>query len=93
MLPSYCESGGQEAHDHRANHRHDLRVRRCAGCRDLFHAGNFAAPDWGAFASGVAPVLADAATYVGIVALGHAVMQLVSGPARGSRLARRPSSA
>jgi len=45
------------------------------------------------FAQGVAPILADAATYVAIVALGHAVMRFVSGPARGSRLARQPSAA
>jgi hypothetical protein len=49
-------------------------------------------PGWGAFAPGVAPVLADAATYIGLVALGHAVMGLVSGSARGSRLARQPSA-
>jgi hypothetical protein len=59
--------------------------------RDYFYVATY--PEWGAFSSGVAPVLADAATYVGIVALGHAVMQLVSGPARGSRLARQPSAA
>lgn len=47
-------------------------------------------PEWMVFAPGVAPVLADSATYVGIVALGHAVMRLVAGPARGDRLARRP---
>jgi Kef-type K+ transport system membrane component KefB len=49
-------------------------------------------PGWGAFAPGVAPVLADATTYVGIVAQGHVVMRLVSGSARGSRLARQPSA-
>ena len=50
-------------------------------------------PKWMVFAHGVAPILADAATYVAIVALGHAVMRLVSGPARGERLARQPSPA
>jgi hypothetical protein len=50
-------------------------------------------PEWMVFAQGVAPILADAATYVAIVALGHAVMRFVSGPARGSRLARQPSAA
>jgi hypothetical protein len=50
-------------------------------------------PEWGAFAQGVAPVLADAATYISLVALGHAVMRFVSGPAIGSRLARRPADA
>jgi hypothetical protein len=33
------------------------------------------------FARGVGPVLADGATYLAIVALGHAVMWLVAGPA------------
>jgi hypothetical protein len=37
-------------------------------------------------------VLADAATYVGLVALGHAVVRLVSGP-KAQRLARQPLSA
>ena len=50
-------------------------------------------PEWMVFAPGVAPILADAATYVGIVALGHAVMRLVAGPAREDRLARRPGDA
>jgi hypothetical protein len=50
-------------------------------------------PEWMVFAAGVAPILADAATYVGIVALGHAVTWFVSGPARGSRLARQSSAA
>ena len=49
-------------------------------------------PGVGSVRAGRAPVLADAATYVGIVALGHAVMRLVSGPALGSPLARQPSS-
>jgi hypothetical protein len=43
-------------------------------------------PEWMVFAPGFAPVLADAATYVGIVAVGHAVMRLVAGPARDDRL-------
>jgi hypothetical protein len=59
--------------------------------RDYLYVATY--PAWGAFAQGVAPVLADAATYVGLVALGHAVMRLVSGPALGSRLARQPSAA
>ena len=59
--------------------------------RDYLYIAIF--PQWGAFAQGAAPVLADAATYVGLVALGHAVMRFVSGPARGSRLARQPSAA
>mgnify|MGYP001585978118 CR=1 FL=1 len=47
-------------------------------------------PEWMVFAPGVAPVFGDAAIYVCIVALGHAMMRLVAGPARGDRLARRP---
>ena len=55
--------------------------------RDYLFAMTF--PEWMVFAPGVAPILADAATYVGIVALGHAVMRLIAGPAREDRLARR----
>ena len=56
--------------------------------RDYLIAATF--PAWMVFAPGVAPVLADAAAYVGIVAVGHAVMRSVAGPARGDALARRP---
>ena len=59
--------------------------------RDYLYAAVY--PEWMVFARGVAPVLADAATYVGLVALGHAVMRIVSGAARGSRLSRQPSVA
>ena len=52
--------------------------------RDYLYAAKY--PEWMVFAPGIAPILADAATYVGIVALGHAVMRLVAGPARGDRL-------
>ena len=55
--------------------------------RDYLFARTF--PAWMVFAPGVAPILADAATYVGIVALGHAVMRLIAGPAREDRLALR----
>jgi len=48
--------------------------------RDYLFASTF--PGWMVFAPGVAPILADAVTYVGIVALGHAVMRLVAGPSR-----------
>src|SRR5438552_1541970 len=48
--------------------------------RDYLIATKF--PAWMVFAPGVAPILADAATYVGIVAIGHAVMRLVTGPSR-----------
>lgn len=56
--------------------------------RDYWYMARF--PEWGAYAPGVAPVLAISATYVIIVVLGHGVMRLVAGPARGSPLARRP---
>lgn len=59
--------------------------------RDYLIAAKY--PEWMVFAPGVAPILADAATYVGIVAMGHAVMCLVAGPARSDRLARRPREA
>jgi hypothetical protein len=47
-------------------------------------------PEWGAYAPGVAPVLAISATYVLLGVVGHGVMRLVAGPAKGDRLARRP---
>jgi hypothetical protein len=59
--------------------------------RDYLIAATF--PKWMVFAPGVAPILADAATYVGIVALGHAVMRLIAGPASEDRLARHPREA
>jgi hypothetical protein len=34
------------------------------------------------------PILADAAAYVGMVAVGHAVMRFIAGPAREDQLAR-----
>jgi hypothetical protein len=52
--------------------------------RDYLFAATF--PEWMVFAPGVAPIIADAATYVGIVALGHAVMRLLAGPAGEDRL-------
>lgn len=39
-------------------------------------------PEWITFAPGLAPIAADAATYSGIVGLGHAAMWLVSGPSK-----------
>jgi len=54
--------------------------------RDYFYASTF--PEWMTFAPGVVPILADAAAHVAIVSVGHAVMRLVSGPARADRLAR-----
>jgi hypothetical protein len=59
--------------------------------RDYLIAAKF--PKWMVFAPGVLPILADAATYVGIVVVGHVVMRLIAGPATGDRLARRPMEA
>ena len=52
--------------------------------RDYLYAMKF--PSWMVFAPGVAPIIADALAYIGIVAIGHAVMRLVAGPAREDRL-------
>lgn len=59
--------------------------------RDYLIAATF--PKWMVFTPGVAPILADAGTYVGIVALGHAVMRLIAGPASEDQLARQPREA
>ena len=59
--------------------------------RDYQIAAHF--PEWIAFGPGVAPVLAVAVTYLGVVALGHAVMRLVAGPAAADPLARHPQGA
>ena len=56
--------------------------------RDYLYAATF--PKWMVFGPGVAPILADSITYIGIVLVGHAVMRLVAGPAREDRLARDP---
>ena len=56
--------------------------------RDYQYMARF--PEWGAYAPGVAPVLAISATYVLLVLVGHGVMRLVAGPAGEDRLARRP---
>jgi len=47
-------------------------------------------PEWGAYAPGIAPVLAISAAYVLILVVGHGVMRLIAGPACADRLARRP---
>src|SRR5205823_12116758 len=47
--------------------------------RDYLYATTF--PRWMVFAPGVAPILADAATYAAAVALGHAMMRFIAGPA------------
>ncbi|MEP6922263.1 MAG: hypothetical protein ABI967_14145 [bacterium] len=54
--------------------------------RDYLIAATF--PKWMVFAPGIAPVLADAVSYVGMMVLGHAVMSLVAGRASEDRLAR-----
>jgi len=54
--------------------------------RDYLYAATF--PQWMVFSPGVAPILADSATYIGIVVVGHVVMRLVAGSARKDRLAR-----
>ena len=59
--------------------------------RDYFIASLY--PAWITFAPGVLPVLAVAATYVSFVAVGHAVMRLVAGPANADRLASRSRDA
>jgi hypothetical protein len=48
-------------------------------------------PKWMVFAPGVAPIVADGATYAGVVVVGHAVMRLIAGPAIEDRLARQQS--
>lgn len=55
--------------------------------RDYLYAMTF--PKWMVFGPGAAPIIADAATYAAALVLGHAVMRLVSGPARADRLARK----
>lgn len=52
--------------------------------RDYLYAAKF--PAWMVFAPGVTPILADALAYIGIVAIGHAVMRLVAGPSSEDRL-------
>jgi hypothetical protein len=55
--------------------------------RDYAFAAVF--PNWIAFSPGIAPVLAVATIYVLLVVVGHAVMRMVAGPARGDLLAHR----
>ncbi|HTQ40417.1 MAG TPA: hypothetical protein VMJ32_15435 [Pirellulales bacterium] len=56
--------------------------------RDYWYMRHF--PEWGAYAPGIAPVLAIAATYVIMTVVGHGVMRLIAGPSAADRLARRP---
>jgi hypothetical protein len=55
--------------------------------RDYLYATMF--PKWMVFAPGVAPIVADGATYACIVIVGHAVMRLIAGSAGEDRLARQ----
>jgi hypothetical protein len=57
--------------------------------RDYLIAAKF--PQWMVFSPGVAPILADAVAYVGIVVVGHGIMRLVAGPAAADRFARNTS--
>jgi len=59
--------------------------------RDYLIAAKF--PNWMVFAPGIAPMLADAATYAALVFVGYEVMRLIAGPARRDRLARQPTDA
>ena len=56
--------------------------------RDYWYMRTF--PEWGAYAPGIAPVLAISGTYVLLGIVGHGLMRLVAGPAAADRLARRP---
>ena len=47
-------------------------------------------PEWGAYAPGMAPILAVSATYLLLGIVGHGIMRIVAGPAAEDRLARRP---
>ena len=57
--------------------------------RDYLYATLF--PKWMVFAPGVAPIVADGATYAGLVVVGHVVMRLIAGRASEDHLARQPS--
>jgi hypothetical protein len=59
--------------------------------RDYMYAAIF--PEWMVFAPGILPILADAAAYVGIVVIGHAVMSLIAGPALDDPLRACPQGA
>lgn len=56
--------------------------------RDSWYMARF--PEWGAYAAGIAPMLAISGTYVLLGIVGHGLMRLVAGPAEADRLARRP---
>ena len=56
--------------------------------RDYRYMATF--PEWGAYAPGLAPVIAISVTYVILGILGHGTMRLIAGPAPADRLACRP---
>jgi hypothetical protein len=56
--------------------------------RDLTYMRWF--PQWGHYGPEFTPVVAISAAYVTLIAVGHGVMRLISGPAGADRLARRP---
>ena len=56
--------------------------------RDYRYMARF--PEWGAYAPGIAPVLAISSGYVLLGIVGHGVMRLIAGPAVADRLVRRP---
>jgi len=56
--------------------------------RDYWYMRTF--PEWGAYAPGIAPVLAISGAYVLLGIVGHGLMRLIAGPAPADRLARRP---
>ena len=51
--------------------------------RDYLIAAVF--PEWLVFSPGAVPILADAAAYFSMLGVGHAIMQLAAGPARGEQ--------
>ena len=53
----------------------------------LRHGAHFT--EWGKFAPGITPGIADVAAHITFVAAGHIVMRMVAGPARIDRLARQ----
>ena len=46
-------------------------------------------PEWGYYASGIAPMLAISVAYVVIGVVGHGMMRVISGPATADPLARQ----
>ncbi len=56
--------------------------------RDYWYMRRF--PEWGAYAPGIAPMLAISGAYVLFGIVGHGLMRLIAGPAAADRLARRP---